>query len=541
MQGYNLNAQTYVGPVLTDLGWYSAMGPASTSYISGINTAVIDYVGGPNGQDFGTLAVSDYYGNGCNGGVAFLDVTSGFKAQFDYTAFPGRYVEGMPDIVVGNSRTNPGLEYIVAAAYPTTAGPAQIDYYDVLFTGPGSGTFAVTPLGSTVFTGVTAGTVHIDIIAQAGNTVPTGLPFCDNFVITFDDGGSGSIYVYEGSLNIRPAAVPPALLTAVASGAQPDVAGIQRTIGSSVHDLALVAYTDNTEHNLYYVEYDLSASSFVSSTPVELIDKITLPRIDAIDDYTINTPTLTNAIYTIVAEKNQYSSCFWDNTQFLPGPGIDDGSFLPSSYVSSPSVAFGGNGNTQYQVVHYTNEYLFLGNPDVYMEPLNWIRPTAVPDYYGSFQDYYQVNTNPIIWPNFVNGVAVDAISTPCNHTDAMTLVTWGYYDYSTNVTDVFYKATNYGAPRGYNYRTAPTKTANIIPKEWGVYPNPATTEVNIDVPENSGNRYELTDMAGKTIQTGTLQTGQQAINIKGLVPGNYNVSMYKDEDQVYHTLVTKQ
>jgi hypothetical protein len=122
-----------------------------------------------------------------------------------------------------------------------------------------------------------------------------------------------------------------------------------------------------------------------------------------------------------------------------------------------------------------------------------------------------------------------------------MTLVTWGYYDYSTNVTDVFYKATNYGAPRGYNYRTAPTKTANIIPKEWGVYPNPATTEVNIDVPENSGNRYELTDMAGKTIQTGTLQTGQQAINIKGLVPGNYNVSMYKDEDQVYHTLVTKQ
>jgi hypothetical protein len=104
---------------------------------------MIDYVGGPNGSAYGRLVVSDYYGNGTNGGVAFLDQTSGNIAQYDYYLNSLPRMGTSPDIVVGNTNgsggTNPLTDYIVAAAYVTAAGSnPQIDYYLVHYSTPGT-------------------------------------------------------------------------------------------------------------------------------------------------------------------------------------------------------------------------------------------------------------------------------------------------------------------------------------------------------------------------------------------------------------------
>jgi hypothetical protein len=250
------NAQL-VGPSLPDVFWY-----ADTGYIAGINSAMIEF--NDTFRNTGVrnwLAVEAYYGNNLEGGIAFTDINSGVTYHWNYGT-PGlpysTYVFGTPDIIVGNSATNPMAEYKVAAAYTevVSGGPTLwvryiIDYFTVSYIA--SGVFTVTHTGNTVFPSsptMTPYTIHLDVIAEAGNTAATGYPWCDKFVVTWDDLFDGSIYAWQGSLN----STPPASLWNTAPGVQtiavpaptplyrPDVAGIQRRACPTcpIQDFALV-------------------------------------------------------------------------------------------------------------------------------------------------------------------------------------------------------------------------------------------------------------------------------------------------------------
>ena len=547
-QSGRVYGQVFVGPTKADNPWYNAVGPNPSSYIAGINTAMINYIpsgGGPNGS----IAVSAYYGNGCDGGVASLDLQSGIRQQYDYT-IPGRRMDKSPDIIIGNNAVVPNAVHMVAVAYITLANSnPRIDYFRVI--DAGGGTPLIVPAGSTTFgPSFVSNTIHIDIIAEFGNTNTTGLPWCDSFAITCDNGTD--VLVYEASLNNPPASITPGMMYSVGTGTdpQPDVAGIQRNVACSsctpvVDNKALVAYRDYTTQQLYYVEYDFTTN--VASTPAALSGTgifVNYPRIDAPDDYNINTPTVTNSFYKVVAEYGTGGSSTWDNVMFTPSAGISDVSYL-TPVTNSPTVAWGGNAQTQYQVCHYTNEYSTTLLPQVYMEPIDWTLPGFIPAYSPSFfQDYFLVNFTPITYPSsFVNGTYLNAISTPCNQPDSVTLVTWGYYNRATNVTNVFYKATTYGGLNGYAYRhAAPSGLGSIaLPKDWRVYPVPATSEVTIDVPETSGAKYELMDMAGRTALAGALQAGTQHIDIHTLVPGSYIMTLYTGKECSYTATVVKE
>ena len=382
-QSGRVYGQVFVGPTKADNPWYNAVGPNPSSYIAGINTAMINYIpsgGGPNGS----IAVSAYYGNGCDGGVASLDLQSGIRQQYDYT-IPGRRMDKSPDIIIGNNAVVPNAVHMVAVAYITLANSnPRIDYFRVI--DAGGGTPLIVPAGSTTFgPSFVSNTIHIDIIAEFGNTNTTGLPWCDSFAITCDNGTD--VLVYEASLNNPPASITPGMMHVVASGVadpQPDVAGIQRNVACSTctpvtNNMALVAFRDNTTGALNYVEYDFTTNTVggtASLSPGPL--PVNYPRIDAPDDYNINKPALTHSYYKVVAEYNVNTSYTWDN--ITAGTGVSDVAYLtPDTY--SPTVAWGGNAQTQYQVSHYTNEYSTTLLPEVYMEPIDWTTPGFIPAY----------------------------------------------------------------------------------------------------------------------------------------------------------------
>lgn len=541
---YGQTPPTLVTPSApTDGVWYRAYGGAFPNYIAGVNTAMIDYVGGPNGSAYGRLVVSDYYGNGTNGGVAFLDQTSGNIAQYDYYLNSLPRMGTSPDIVVGNTNgsggTNPLTDYIVAAAYVTAAGSnPQIDYYLVHYSTPG--TYTITPYGSTTFSGFHSSTIHVDVIAQAGHTGITGLPFCDKFVITCDDGGN--IDVYEASLNSPPLALGPASMTTVATGSygQPDVAGIQRLLppcGTCLpvpEDMALVTFTDAVESTLYYVEYNFVT---LTTSTISTLDgggptyNISYPRIDAPDDYTINATTSGNNYYTVVAGIGG-SSIY--NKSYTPVAGAFPNTWFLSGNAYAPTVAFGANSNTQYSIAHRYNASGALPPYNTFMEPIDW----SAGGFIAPPNDYYLVNSNPFTVTDFDNGDYLTAISTPCNFPSDQTFVAWSIFDNTPDYSTVYYKSTGYA----YAFRPANTTvvaTSNV--KDWNVYPNPSVNQLNIDDPIAGDAKYEVTDVAGRTLLHGTVHAGTQTIDVQALTPGTYIINMYNGDQRVYNKLFVKQ
>jgi hypothetical protein len=479
--------------------------------------------------------VSHYYGNNMPGGLAFTDRVYGNTFHWSYQngALPHlSYVAGSPDIIVGNSATNPGNEYKVAAAYilrrgvfPTITFSYQVDYFTVTYTGPG--TFVVTHTGGTAWPPspiMDPRTIHLDIIAEAGNTGITGLPWCDKFVITWDD---KSIYAWQGSLN---GPLPGSLsntapgVRAIAGGTyyRPDVAAVQKQTCSTcpVEDVAIITYLGEVGGallNLHIDEWNITVGPVITN-PIWWTDPsgagIEWPRIDAPDDYNINSGAGTSNFKVTAHAANTLSYTF-DN---LLGPGVfwDNATPFVPGWKGAPTVAFGGAANTQYAVAHYNNTTSWTG--DVYMEPIDWTNPTALALSPSFASNWFRVNTSPV---GFINGVFLTAISTPCNNPAANTLISWSWYDNATNLSYVHYKVSGYGPPNGYAFR--PTAVADAAPTPFSVYPNPATT--GITTTATAGTAYSITDMLGMQVLSGTLSSGSQYIYIGELPPGNYIVT----------------
>ena len=516
--------------------WYRANGGVANKYIAGVNTAMIDYVGGPNSAPYGRLVVSDYYGNGIDGGVAFLDQTSGDTQTIDYWGGGVGHMDLSPDIVVGNSTTAPLTDYIVAAAYITLAGSnPQIDYYLVHYTTPGY--YTVSSLGSTIFSGFQSNTIHVDIIAETGHTGLTGLPFCGRFVITCDD--AGKIEVYSASLNSPPSTLGPAAMTVVGTGIQPDVAGIQRLLPpcSSCtpvpQNMALVTYTDATKSTLYYVEYNFpaAATSATATLDASLINSFNYPRIDAPDDYTINSTTSGNNYYTVVAEIDNTFGEY--SMSYTPVAGIFPNTWFLGGNSHAPTVAFGANSNTQYSIAHRYNASGVAPPYMTLMEPIDWTLGTAI----AAPNDYYRVNSNPFTITDFENGNYLTAISTPGNFPSDQTFVAWSIDDMTPDFSTVYYKST------GYIYAFRPANATGVVNEQvakWNVYPNPTEGQLNVDNPVTDGTEYEVTDMAGRTLLHGTVQAGTQAIDVHALIPGSYIINMYGHGHRAYNKLFVK-
>jgi hypothetical protein len=575
MPATSMMAQSFVPPVLPDNYWFTSYptcwlqpGCPNVSTIAGMNTAAIDFANNIAIPSYaGTLLVCDYYGNDASGGVVFTDVTTGFTIQRDYAPilFPpyaNASIDGSPDIIVGNDTANPLTDFIVAAAYvhtdPVTGNRSPlIDYYHVSYTGMGS--FSVGYAGSTTFTGIGGFTntsvVHLDVISESANTFSTHRPLCDKFVVTWDDWNSLNVYAFQTSLN-----APIGNITSITPGVtqinptgklsiQPDVAAIQRQVlsipscpGPPVHDMALIAYTDNPPINVLYNEWDITCGTVSGvSTLYGPGSEVLRPRIDAPDDFTINDPAIPGRSYFKVAFLETVPggtrSLTADNqTMMVPAVWPNTSPFLPFGADGFPTVAFGGHQDTDYVVAGISGG---LGAANVFMEPIDVTNPWSL----SAPLNYYRVNT---VGPYTYGGDWPVAISTTCNVTGDQTLVGWAKNGSTVRpgCYDAFYKTTQCytgSIPHLYSFRNSGNSSiANSPDAEWKVYPNPAASIISLKNPAGLV-RYEIINMVGQTVLQGELQAGNQVLDVSILTPGAYNVVAYKGKQQMYHTILVKQ
>lgn len=500
-----------------DSFWYNncATGPGGSS-ILGFNTALINC----NNIFQNYLMVSAYNGNGTAGGVVFRNSFNGFQFSYPFCGTP-YYLHAIPDIIVTNDSSSSGNVFNVAVACDN-----ELYIFRVLFPVPTIFTVAFTGQFHIMNAPISIDGAenHIDVIAEYGNTGITGLPFCDTFMVTYND--AGGVYVDEYAL----ASGVPVYIGGTSiptQGSQHDVAAIQRltcATCTTVENVALIASTVSVAANdqVLYAEWFPPAFGCTIPTslgaPVSHIfpnTGIRWPRIDAPDDYNINYPSGAIAYYKIAAEANQQTNTY-DN---LLGPlSFNSAAFTGLPGLNPmPTVAFGGDTSTQYQVAHHNTDPFFV--EDVYMEPIDWTNSLAVP-----FGNTYHVPIGTL--PVAPSGPIQVAISTPCNDPSSRTLVSWTYINFGTGLSEVYYKLS--GSPYAFKQpQISSTATVAGSSNSWLLFPNPAERSVTVDNLLDA-DHYQVTDMPGRIVQQGALQCGQQALNIEQLSPGSYIITLYK-------------
>ncbi len=211
----------------------------------------------------------------------------------------------------------------------------------------------------------------------------------------------------------------------------------------------------------------------------------------------------------------------------------------------APTVAFGGNHNTQYQVVHSSNNSL-PGYPlwNTFMEPIGWNDAYNIAwNPGGTARDYFLVNQTPFNPAyNIPNAYNPTAFSTPCNNTADQTMVAWTLYSSLWGYSTVYYKTTGYGGTNGYSFRQwQPAGTSASAITDWNIYPNPAKDLITIYTSVALEAKYEITDMPGRSLLKGNMSGGTQTIDVKSLSPGTYIISLYDGDKRDYSKVFIKQ
>lgn len=121
-------------------------------------------------------------------------------------------------------------------------------------------------------------------------------------------------------------------------------------------------------------------------------------------------------------------------------------------------------------------------------------------------------------------------------------MVAWTLYSSLWGYSKVYYKSTGYGGTNGYSFRQSqPAGISAAAITDWNIYPNPATDLLKVSNPLADGAKYEITDMPGRTLLSGSLSAGTQTINVKSLSPGSYIISLYDGNKKDYTQVFIKQ
>jgi hypothetical protein len=76
--------------------------------------------------------------------------------------------------------------------------------------------------------------------------------------------------------------------------------------------------------------------------------------------------------------------------------------------------------------------------------------------------------------------------------------------------------------------------------RELKVYPNPSRGMIYFDVPEIGMANYKVSDLSGRVVMEGrtVLSSDVQAVNLTGLHPGVYSMTLYTSANAYAHTIV---
>lgn len=92
----------------------------------------------------------------------------------------------------------------------------------------------------------------------------------------------------------------------------------------------------------------------------------------------------------------------------------------------------------------------------------------------------------------------------------------------------------------GYSFKQP--EHANTSSKEkWSIFPNPTKGSLVVNVPEQKAGRYELADVLGRTLMSGTLKEGIQRLNLSNLAPGQYMLKLHGADGSYAGEMVIKE
>lgn len=440
------------------------------------------------------------------------------------------------DVVIGNGVDAAGshnADYRVGLTYADNTGKIWVDIFDV--TAYGTSGLACTYVSHNAVTS-TGGYEHprIDLIEEIGVTstnssygsksTPGSYPNCSKFVVTYADAGGGDIHGYRNDLNIWSGSPATTVFhSASYVGIQPDVAAGQmincgHTTGS---DFARFTWINSNTGELWYAEWDIGGTACAGAASANRklttggSDNYYEPRIDAIDAYNTGSSTL----YDIVANFADYGNTLYDVHEYNPTNGSVNSVNTLWGYSNNYSACVANGPGSQFLTSFYTE----VNGGNVVVD--------AVDNSTGALDasDCYAVNGHTSVLGGiagrgalFPGGIGINplepnAISSSCND-QSLALVAYQY-----NLAVLYYKFTN----SSISFKPAPTiaipLTANCI------YPNPATNQLNIRAADKGA--YIITDVMGKEIMKGSLQKGNNQLDISNMAKGIYCISSYDEFD----------
>ena len=512
----NSNAQTYIAPSSSD--YILTTVPA----ITGLNSALIYDLHSTNIQ-----AYVYYDAASSSSNLYIYDGWTTFMATCTLSHMP----INTPDVIIGsgNNQYISDSDFQVAVAYADGSGEVVVDYFNAKSSSIGpTHNFSTSPDVTLTYSGNSPNTVHIDGVSDYSSAYynppnPDILPTCRYAFVTWDDGGS----IYAAYIDLQSSSTSISAQFICNSGSKPDVAGIQRTVSGTQHNMALIAYLNGSQ-TLDYVEWDYTASSISSITTIGNVSgmsTISSPRIDAIDDYNYNSTSSGNSYYKVAAlvynaatgyneirtYDNLSGTSGWTSSGVISWGGHHPppyNNYAPSIAMTSPQPGLTNPySGSNYVVSHFNTA---PAGDIVMMEPINYSTYNSL---YGPPYKYFGVNNTTY---TSTGGVYANSVSTNCNYVCESTLFAWAYPN-SLAGYDILWciSLTPYGFRHGVS-----NNIPGEINKSWQLYPNPSSNYLTLS-PSCAGN-YEITDMIGLSRLNGDITGNLQQINISSLTPGNY-------------------
>ena len=294
--------------------------------------------------------------------------------------------------------------------------------------------------------------------------------------------------------------------------------------------------------------YDFDAAISVRDIPTNVCDEEITPILRIKNE---GNNTLTNATVTYQLDSTSESTINW--TGSLAIGETDDITLSPISVSSVGDHSFvatvsNPNGNTDQGTSNNANTKNF-GIPDNYETTV--VRVVITPDRYGGETTWDITDANGT---QIANGGPYTTTNTNGTQPDEITDVTITNFDvcYTFTINDSFGDGIccQYGAGTFQLQDTDGTvlfdgngsfdnsfshifqaedilsTTENALSERIQIYPNPVTTDVNIQINGESNLSYDIITIVGQKIKTGVLNNGVHRISLKDQASGVYFIQI---------------
>ncbi len=450
-----------------------------------------------------------------------------------------------PDIVIGDDIYGPG--FYLGVVYNNTSNGVEIANVPVSYiasSGAVLGSLSTPVVLNDMTNGRTARNPHIDLFGDINTTRWAGNIYAlHKFIATWTeyDPISKKNYIMAALGEIdNPSSfsryqITPNNITDP-QGVDPDVAAmgiLHPSMGGST-DMAFITYTDPSNSNdLMLSTLDISGTTVTSISHTTVASGHTGIYPPRIESKTVGDIVSGEATYQIAASI-QPSNTNWEINTFndAASPTVLAINSTDNHYSAAvagvgedmDNVSVGNIGETHFSVAYYST-YTNGGssNGDIYTNSIDisgGSLSTSYPNYYET--DYYD------LFQSYTYGQPSDipvAISSSSNNGNGLLIAWFQGYDPISNWGEIQYRI---DLSNTYSFKPSnieKNEQKNVI----NIYPNPVDNYLKVIGINNTQCSYNIINLTGQTIYSGTVSKDMNSIFVGNLAPGLYILDITSD------------